>query len=134
MVFPCLWPCLKLQTLLIVDSGLIVLVTTAQSGHGPFCSLAVFLSFVFTYSGGIACTGTDNDNQTTYDSHLKNRRHCITVRCQVILIWLLIVSTINSSCDPLASGHIVDLSKLFIIRVISSLSGVDVSLPLQSMR
>ena len=30
-----------------VDSGLIVLVTTAQSGHGPFCSLAVLLSFVF---------------------------------------------------------------------------------------
>ena len=29
-----------------VDSGLIVLVTTAQSGHGPFCSLAVlFRSF-----------------------------------------------------------------------------------------
>ena len=30
-----------------VDSGLIVLVTTAQSGHGPFCSLAVFFSRVF---------------------------------------------------------------------------------------
>ena len=30
-----------------VDSGLIVLVTTAQSGHNPFCSLAVLLSFVF---------------------------------------------------------------------------------------
>ena len=27
-----------------VDSGLIVLVTTAQSGHGPFCSLVVFFS------------------------------------------------------------------------------------------
>ena len=33
-----------------VDSGLIVLVTTAQSGHGPFCSLVVFSVRVFIFT------------------------------------------------------------------------------------
>ena len=34
---------------LLVDSGLIVLVTTAQSGHGPFCSLVVLPSSCLHY-------------------------------------------------------------------------------------
>ena len=55
-----------------VDSGLIVLVTTAQSGHGPFCSLAVLLSSCLYHLTG--------------QSEKGKRSFCVRSQCDVL--WL----------------------------------------------
>ena len=56
------------------DSGPIVLVMTAQSGHGPFCSLAVLLSFVFKERETKQHRGITK-NTTTQDNKSHTQRH-----------------------------------------------------------